>query len=167
MASRRKSKSWQSLQIVLLVLPLIALLLLGLYFIARDRRSVEQEARARAGEIARATLHQLLAGAANLEPSIYYAVTNQWPEGAAFQWPEDVAFFQVGPNFELLYPPTVLALDPFDPVPLLDPTQTMFWNVADRAEFKLENLQLADQAWTNLLSSRMPEPARAVASFRH
>ena len=158
MASRRKNEFSRISQLALLVMPLVALLALGVYFIVRDKRWVEQEARERASEIVRATLEQLRHSTTNVDVSPFLEVTNRWPQGTAF--------FQVGSNFELIYPPPVRETELFDAVALLHGVQTVLWREAEAAEFESNDFALANQVLASLIESKLPEAVAPVAKFR-
>src|ERR1043166_1417471 len=130
-------------QIILILLPVLALCFVGIYFLRQDKHLVEREAEERAQEIVAAALKVSRAALTNIDLSVYMGLTNVWPEGEAF--------FQVDTNQALVFPPPRKArTNSFDPT-LLGGRELELWNAAQDAEFRTNDFDGALIAWEGLL----------------
>ena len=151
---------WQA---VLIVLPVIALAVMGSLSLRQDRLLVEQQARAQAQEIADDLVVRLWTALTNLSAAAPPASADLLDPTAT---PSLARRLRFSATDELLDPPPIADLVPhrLDPSSLDDP-EARLWQAAREAELRERDLAKAAEAWDQFLPADPPAEFAAAARF--
>ena len=157
-SNRKPTFLWQA---VLIVLPVIALAVMGSLSLRQDRLLVEQQARAQAQEIADDLVARLWTALTNLPAATSRVPANVVDPTAA---PSLAVRLLLSATGELLDPSPIpdLIPHPLDSASL-DDRQAELWQTAREAEFREGDLTRAAEAWEQFLQDNPPETFAAAA----
>ena len=158
-SSRKPTFLWQA---TLIVLPVLALAVMGSLSLRQDRLLVEQQAKARAQEIAEDLTARIWTALTNLQAAIPPAPPQGFPAGDAVSgW---AARLVLAPTGELLEPPPIAELVPY-PIDsaLLDDSLAGLWETAREAEFREGDPTRATEDWERFLQGDPPPEFTAAA----
>jgi signal transduction histidine kinase len=142
-------------QIGLILLPVIALSLLGFYFLRQDRLLVEKDAEERAREIALLVLRQAEAKLAETVVVPNALLTNLWPEGQRF--------IQLDESQRMVFPPPLKF--PASAEDASSEKLQEMWRSAERAEFRSNDFGGAISILKGIEEQASEDSTKARAQF--
>jgi hypothetical protein len=146
-----------ALPIALISLPLLFLLLLGVYFLRQDKLLVQTDAREKARQLGLNLMAQFDAARVRFLTPAFFTNTNIWD-------PNEL-FFQIGPGPRILFPAPIQSGSSSNEFVVLTPAQSNLWIQAQTAEFIERDLSKAIALWRSLARTNLDVPARDIALF--